>query len=524
MKQPKKRLLAALFVAALTCPGLEAAPRQQTSKDKHASQPTSDDGYDPLSKIAIDAYLHGPDVKYELKQHEYPYKQETPQLYKNGMEDLLKYLEKQFHFIRVVDKDEALATEVLDESWNEWLAYIQQIMPILSKFKVDASEIEDPATDAPSSIWQKMWDFLLKRVAVKDKDHTDVDGDGEEENDINVYYASVKVDPWGKLAGMAVDAIKQYSGYDVLSKWWHTTKKEFQKYITNPEEVIFPEDSEEEGPDKEGGGGGAVVAFPLPAGVLSISKYDPVSLGVNAILFIIWHSIFWGAYLPYSGVENLFYDYDYSEYDELAANATEAVPAAGEEGGEGEAADGEGEAPAEGDAPPAEGDAPPAAPAEGDTPPAAPAEGDAPPAEGDGSRVDSYSSYGYPEYYEYRDQPYYWDNSHFAVFSSKTGRAPQSDYHNTHYGSVTPQSPAYHDGGSSYGHRAHTPRVSHYGSVTPQSPAYHDGGSSYGHRAYTPRVSHYGSVTPQSPAYHDGGSSYSHKTHYTPRVSRYGGK
>ncbi|XP_068248918.1 uncharacterized protein [Palaemon carinicauda] len=324
-----KILIEWLFIAStLMHHGLDAAPQEATS---HAKDGVSDYRIQP-KKISLD-----PNPPFEVR----PYPEELLPTHPNPLAnltalDVLKYADNMFDFVKVVDQDKIYATEVLDDSWKGWLKYFQHF-PITSLFRVkEANEIENPNEDAPYTIWDQLLFQLVRGFFVTNANE---ESDAEDEETeatptIENKYTSIKFDPIGQFANGILQVLKYYSGYENIYDWMDKLEEEIKNYSAFTEEVNDKSEIDQSVADAALQAGG-VVAFPLPASVLRIARFDPFAIGVNALLFVGFHLFFWGVFVPVSSYASFFADIDNEDDVNLPDDMEDEGEGEGGEEGEG---------------------------------------------------------------------------------------------------------------------------------------------------------------------------------------------
>lgn len=209
----------------------------------------------------------------------------------DGVVHPLEYLQSVFPFIKVVDKDEALAT---DDSTANLIHYLRKIIPIFGPNKVQGTNIENADEEEPVTFWEQLLIFLLRETNILHVDGTDTDGDGEPENDIKMSFTTVKFDPVGNLIEWLLNIIRDITQYESLEKWWTRVKQDYEKYTPFEAEVV------EEKPEGEAHEGDPAVVVPVPFGFgfgfplgsVNVAKFDPFVLGANTVLFVLYNALF----------------------------------------------------------------------------------------------------------------------------------------------------------------------------------------------------------------------------------------
>ncbi|XP_064095889.1 uncharacterized protein LOC135207900 [Macrobrachium nipponense] len=338
MKKLMEWLWIAVVWATLLWPALDAAPQEAVSYEKNGVA----DLEIQSKKISLD-----PEPDYEV--HVHPYPEDLLTTYKNPFEnvtksDVLKYADGLFHFVKVVDQDKIYATDVLDDSWKGWLGYFKKFFPLKNLFTFkEANEIENPIEDAPVSIWDQLLFQLLRRLFVTQAQDGGGGGtvDCEQQTEsptLEPQYTSIKFDPIGQFANGILHALKYYTGYESIYDWFNIIGEEFQNYTAFTEEITDKNQVAQNIVDAALQSGG-IVAFPLPDVVLNIARYDPIALGINALVFVGFHLFFWGVFVPVSAYGSFFAD----ENNPEDVTTTISPPEMEEENGEEEEGGGEGE-------------------------------------------------------------------------------------------------------------------------------------------------------------------------------------
>ncbi|KAK7076876.1 hypothetical protein SK128_007936 [Halocaridina rubra] len=345
MNRLLKWFLTTAFAAALLRTGLDAAP---STGDKNSQLSPQNDKAKTFPGISSQ-YAHIDDHKFpgfDVRIRDYSTTAKPIQEDDNTFKELLSYLEKTFHFINVVDenKNDLLATDLVDPSDHGWSKYLTAMMPFFER--INATDIENPQDDAQGTIWDNLWQSVLKRYSMIEADYTDLNGDGNlENNEIHVEYTTVKFDPVGKFVEKLWNIVRRLAFLDHLWRWIQRVVQDIIKFsVLNPNDLAIDTDDQKEKEDSNVGVGiGGVI---IPDGVLHMSHYDPVQFGINTILFIIYNSIFWGVFLRNAGIENYFAEYPDivpecppgEECPETDCPEGQQCPAG--EGAEGEAAEG----------------------------------------------------------------------------------------------------------------------------------------------------------------------------------------
>lgn len=285
--------LVVVVVVALVALGAESLPRGPPDEAEEKPNATAVASAEPAqvdprsdSKTFVDA--HGSNIA-SLPGSQV-FIQSPLDTNSDGVVHPLEYLQSIFPFIRVVSKDEALATDIVDGYGAGIIHYLQQIIPIINPNKIPASEIENPNEEEPATFWDQLLILLLRETNILQVDRTDLDGDGAAENDINMSFTTVKFDPIGNLFEWFLSFLRDITQFDSLEKWWTRVKYDIENYTPYVEEKV------DEKPEGEPHEGDPTVVVPVvagfPAGVINVSKYDPLALGVNTLLFLLWNALF----------------------------------------------------------------------------------------------------------------------------------------------------------------------------------------------------------------------------------------
>lgn len=179
---------------------------------------------------------------------------------RDALLEVLTGMERVFHFVDEVEKNDLLSEELVDKSWLHWMTTrINSFVEILQ--------------DPNKSLWDAMTQMMIRseRIGYIDKSET---------GDVDVTVSNVMFDPLGSIFKNVMHTMESMPMFYSIKDWWERVRNDINRFadieITGPliEKVV--EEPEQKFPD----------------GVLSIAPYDPLVVGVNTLIKWGFHFLF----------------------------------------------------------------------------------------------------------------------------------------------------------------------------------------------------------------------------------------